>query len=172
MAPDRSKPTERQREYLTFIRDFTDRYGMPPSFDEIGSHFLTTPPSVNSMVKMLVARGFLTRVPGAPRTLRVLFPLPAPSKSPSAKSRNAEIECAVRVGCMTIERLVPALKGIDEVHLHAALGAVRDAVDVALVTAGATDEQRDDAFDDIRRTAITAQGMVPERGRPGRRRRR
>jgi hypothetical protein len=73
---------------------------MPPSFDEIGNHSRTTPPTVDSMVKALVARGFLTRIPGAPRTVRVPFPLPTPVKA--AESGSAEIEAAVRVGCIAL----------------------------------------------------------------------
>jgi SOS-response transcriptional repressor LexA len=59
MAASRSQPTARQREYLSFIKAFTDRWGIPPSFEEIGRHFETTAPSVNGMVKTLEARGFL-----------------------------------------------------------------------------------------------------------------
>src|SRR5580704_10361407 len=49
MATSRSQPTARQREYLSFIKAFTDRWGVPPSFEEIGRHFETTAPSVNGM---------------------------------------------------------------------------------------------------------------------------
>lgn len=175
MARDTSKPTDRQTEYLTFIRDFTDRRGIPPSFEEIGTHFMTTAPSVNNMIKTLEARGFLTRVRGAPRTLRVIVPLAtvskpkASKKSAAAPSTEREIEAAVRLGSMTIERLVPAMKGLEHRFLHDALNAVTGAVDIAIVTAGGTEEQREDAFEALRRTAITAQGMVPESGPKGRR---
>jgi SOS-response transcriptional repressor LexA len=71
MPPRRSDtPTARRAEYLAFIRAFTDRWGVPPSFEEIGRHFMTTAPSVNNMIKTLEARGFLARVPGRARTLR------------------------------------------------------------------------------------------------------
>jgi SOS-response transcriptional repressor LexA len=81
-------PTARQAEYLSFIRTFTDRWGMPPSFEEIGRHFMTTAPSVNNMIKTLEARGFLTRVPGQARTLRVIMPerLIAATETPADRS--------------------------------------------------------------------------------------
>jgi len=161
------QPTKRQSEYLEFIRAFTDRWGIPPSFEEIGKHFRTTAPSVNSMVKMLEARGFLTRVPGAARTLRVLVP-PAQESTAVPTTTSAAVADAVRVASLVIERLVPALKGADEVHLHRALDAVAAAVDVACITAGAPDDQRAEALESLLRVVLIARGMSPEGG-PGRR---
>ncbi len=37
-------------------------------------YFQTTPPAVHEMVKTLDSRGFITREPGKPRTIRVLLP--------------------------------------------------------------------------------------------------
>lgn len=162
-----TQPTKRQSEYLEFIRAFTDRWRTPPSFEEIATHFRTTPPSVNSMVKTLEARGFLTRVPGAARTLRVLIP-PAEASTAVPDSPTATVADALRLASLVIERLVPALKGADEVHLHRALDAVAAAVDVACVTAGASDGQRAEALESLRRVVLIARGMSPESG-PGRR---
>ena len=36
-------------------------------------YFRTTPPSVHQMVLMLDRKGLISRVPGAPRTIRVLL---------------------------------------------------------------------------------------------------
>ena len=66
--------TERQRQYLAFIHRYTVKHGIAPSFEEIGTHFGTTAPSVNNMIKTLCARDLLTRVPGVARSLRVLVP--------------------------------------------------------------------------------------------------
>lgn len=162
-----TQPTKRQSEYLEFIRAFTDRWGTPPSFEEIGRHFRTTPPSVNNMVKTLEARGFLTRVPGAARSLRVLVP-PAGASAAVRESPVAAVEDAVRLASLVIERLVPALKGADDVHLHRALDAVAAAVEVACITAGASEDQRADALQSLRRVVLIARGMSPEGG-PGRR---
>ena len=171
MAASRSQPTTRQREYVSFIKAFTDRWGVPPSFEEIGRHFETTAPSVNGMVKTLEARGFLSRVPGAARTLRVLVAAdelrePAPSTTASATT-TVQVDAAVRMASIVIERLVPALKGADHEHVHRALSAVAEALDVSLRIAGASDKQRLAADDTILRVASIALGDSPEI-RPGR----
>jgi SOS-response transcriptional repressor LexA len=171
MATSRSQPTTRQREYLSFIKAFTDRWGVPPSFEEIGRHFETTAPSVNGMVKTLEARGFLSRVPGAARTLRVLVAdrdLCQPARSATAPTTATDqIDVAVRMASIVIERLVPALKGADRDHVHRALTAVAEALDVTLRTAGASDEQRRAADETLLRVASIAQGDSTEI-RPGR----
>ena len=69
-----TKYTERQRQYLAFIHRYTVKRGIAPSFEEIGTHFGTSAPSVNNMIKTLCARGLLSKVPGAARSLRVLVP--------------------------------------------------------------------------------------------------
>ncbi|MBA2322080.1 MAG: MarR family transcriptional regulator, partial [Deltaproteobacteria bacterium] len=116
-----TEPTKRQSEYLDFIRAFTDRWKIPPSFEEIGTHFGTTPPSVNNMVKTLEARGFLTRVPGAARTLRVLV---EPGRAAKPEGSSAAVADAVRLATLVVERLVPALKGAEDDYLHRAFDAV------------------------------------------------
>jgi hypothetical protein len=171
MATSRSQPTTRQREYLSFIKAFTDRWGVPPSFEEIARHFETTPPSVNGMVKTLEARGFLSRVPGAARTLRVLLAdeelhQPAPSTTASTTSA-VPLDVVVRMASVVIERLVPVLKGADKEHVHRALSAVAEALDVTLRTVGASDEQRRAADETLLRVASIAQGDSAEI-RPGR----
>lgn len=168
MARSNHEPTARQREYLTFIQAFTERWGTPPSFDDIGRHFKTTPPSVNSMIKKLESRGFLTRVPGAPRTLRVLFPL---DDQAADRDGDDDIEAAVLLGSLIIERIVPALKPFGRDPLNATLSALAKAIDLAVVRAGGTEQDRDAAFESLRRTALTAQGVPPDPSPPNRRRR-
>lgn len=167
-----TQPTERQREYLAFIQSFTDRWGIPPSFEEIARHFGTTAPSVNGMVKTLEARGFISRVPGAARSLRVLVPEEslrpaAPAKNAGGRDPASAIDASVRTASVVIERLVPALEGADVEHLHRALSAVAEALDVTLHGAGATEKQRRSARDTLLRIAAAAQGDSAET-RPGR----
>lgn len=66
--------TSRQGQYLAFIHRYTQKFGVAPSFEDIGRHFGTTPPSVNNMIKTLCARGLLSRLPGVARSLRVVVP--------------------------------------------------------------------------------------------------
>ena len=169
-SPD--APTARQAEYLAFIRAFADRWGVPPSFDEIGRHFMTTAPSVNNMVKTLEARGFLTRVPGQARTLRVIVPEgPIAGTKPRAgrtAPRDTGTRAAIHLASLVIERLVPALKDATDQHLWGALDAVSSAVEVVSVAGGASADERREAQATLRRVALVAQGLSPET-RPGRR---
>ena len=111
------------------------------------------------------ARGFLTRVPGTARTLRVLV---EPGRKASPEGPAAAVADAVRLATLVVERLIPALKGADEDYLHRALDAVSAALDVACVSAGATEDQRDDAFESLRRAVLVARGVSPERAPRGR----
>ena len=168
---DAGRPTTRQAEYLAFIRAFTDRWSIPPSFEEIARHFMTTTPSVNGMVKTLEARGFLTRVPGQPRTLRVILPEePSAGAEPPtgrAASRSTDVKAATQLASLVVERLVPALKGASEQHLWSALGAVREALEASCLAVGASAREREQASATLLRVALIARGMSPET-RPGR----
>jgi hypothetical protein len=89
--------TARQGEYLAFIHRYTQRFGVAPSFDEIGNHFGTTPPSVNNMIKTLCNRGLLSRLPGVARSLRVLVPgssLPDGEFGPARRTSSARSNSA------------------------------------------------------------------------------
>jgi len=165
-------PTARQAEYLSFIRAFTDRWGMPPSFEEIGRHFMTTAPSVNNMIKTLETRGFLTRVPGQARTLRVIVPEQriAAADPPAHRSgpRDTGTKALIQLASLVIERLVPALKDATDEQLWRALEAVRSAVDVVCIARGASTDERRGAEATLQRVALVAQGRSAET-RPGRR---
>jgi hypothetical protein len=170
MPTSRAQPTARQREYLSFIKAFTDRWGVPPSFEEIARHFDTSSPSVNGMVKTLEARGFLSRVPGAARTLRVLVcddDLRGESPTAAAPATDVTSEVAVRMASVVIERLVPVLEGAGHEQLDSALGAVFEALEITLREAGASDEQWRSAQDTLLRVTSIARGDSSEI-RPGR----
>ena len=116
--------TVRQGQYLAFIQGFITRRGYAPSFDELGAHFGTTPPTVNSMIKMLERKGLLSRVAGAARSLRVLVPadqLPGSeygARAPLAGRRGSERpsthaagqgELAAAAAIAVLEVLLPLL---------------------------------------------------------------
>ena len=162
-------PTPRQVEYLAFISAFSERFGVSPSFGDIARHFLTSSPSVNGMVKALEARGFIARVPGQARTLRVVIPGESfYSKKPPSKTTTApqeqEIRAATNMASLVIERLVPALQGERNKQLWSALDAVAAALRAACLAAGASKKQQDEAQDTIHRIALIAQGMNPDAG--------
>lgn len=171
MTKPHSGPTPRQREYLIFIKSFTERWGVPPSFDEIGRHFQTTAPSVNNMIKTLEAKGFLSRVPRAPRTLRVLVPDDALREdkphADSARAKTDKVQTATEVASMVLERLIPVLRGAEFGVRNDAIGSVFAALDVALRAAGASEEERSRADETLLRISSIAQGDSTET-RPGR----
>jgi len=66
-----SSITRRQGEFLSFILRYTQKNGIAPSYEDMATHFGISSPSVNGMMKTLERNGFISRVPGAARTVRV-----------------------------------------------------------------------------------------------------
>ncbi len=65
--------TPRQGQYLAFIYYYSKINGPPPSEADMQRYFRVSPPSVHQMVLNLEERGFITRIPGQPRSIRVLI---------------------------------------------------------------------------------------------------
>lgn len=63
--------TDKQGQYLAFISMYTLLNRRPPAETDFQRFFRVTPPSVHQMVVELERRGFITRVPGQPRTIQV-----------------------------------------------------------------------------------------------------
>lgn len=66
--------TPKQSQYLAFIYNYTAIHGRPPSEADIQRKFRLSPPSVHSMIIRLEENGWITRVPGQARSIRVLVP--------------------------------------------------------------------------------------------------
>jgi DNA-binding MarR family transcriptional regulator len=66
--------TEKQGQYLAFIHYYTKVHRRPPSEADMQEFFGVTPPTVHQMVLRLEERGFISRVQGQARTIRVLLP--------------------------------------------------------------------------------------------------
>ena len=69
-------PTQRQGQFLAFIREYMLRNhaGVAPSHADMQRFFKLTPPSVNSMLIRLEQRGFIRRVLGKARAIELLIP--------------------------------------------------------------------------------------------------
>jgi len=65
--------TKKQGQYLAFIHYYTKLNRQPPAEADMQRFFRVTPPTVHQMVLTLEKRGFITRVPGKARTIRVLL---------------------------------------------------------------------------------------------------
>ena len=63
--------TPKQGQYLAFIYYYTKIKRVPPAETDMRRYFQTTPPTVHEMIKTLDSRGFITREPGKPRTIRL-----------------------------------------------------------------------------------------------------
>ena len=64
--------TQRQQEVLDFIREFSERDGVPPTVREIGARFRVTPRAAFDHLKALERKGYLRRRSTAGRTSRAL----------------------------------------------------------------------------------------------------
>lgn len=162
--------TARQGEYLTFIHRYTQKFGVAPSFEEIGTHFGTTPPSVNNMIKTLCARGLLSRLPGVARSLRVLVPVSLLPESefgpgrgkPSARSDTAApstVDVAAAAATAVLDVLMPH---VDDDGL--APGLVEEAAQAVYSSLTAAGASSDEALEAGRRIRAEVARWMP-RGR-------
>jgi repressor LexA len=65
--------TEKQGQYLFFIYYYTKVNGRAPAEADMQRYFRVTPPSVHQMVLTLEANGFIQRIPGQGRSIRLLI---------------------------------------------------------------------------------------------------
>jgi len=73
--------TPAMRDALLVIQELT-RFGVPPSYQEIGRELeLATRSAVKRVVDRLAARGYVAYEPGRARTLHVLKPIPVPDEA-------------------------------------------------------------------------------------------
>ena len=86
--------TDKERQYLTYILEYTRLRGMPPAFADMQEYFEVTAPTVNQMIKSLDKKGFITRSPGSARSIfvnvpsEVLISAPKPADIPFTKKQG------------------------------------------------------------------------------------
>jgi len=66
--------TAKQGQYLAFIFYYTKIHGRAPAESDMLHYFKVSPPSVHQMVLTLESNGFIERVPGQARSIRLLIP--------------------------------------------------------------------------------------------------
>ena len=66
--------TRWQGQFLAFIYYYTKLNGRPPAEADMQRYFQVSPPTVHQMVVTLERRGFIARVPGQGRSIRLLLP--------------------------------------------------------------------------------------------------
>ncbi len=65
--------TAKQGQYLAFIYYYTKVNGRSPAEADMQRYFRVTPPSVHQMVLTLELNGFIERIPGQGRSIRLLI---------------------------------------------------------------------------------------------------
>jgi SOS-response transcriptional repressor LexA len=66
--------TPRQGQFLAFIYYYTKLNGRPPAEADMERYFQASAPAVHQMIVTLEKRGFIERVPGQARSIRLLLP--------------------------------------------------------------------------------------------------
>jgi repressor LexA len=66
--------TAKQGQYLAFIFYYTKIHGFAPAESDMQNYFKVSPPSVHQMVVTLEVNGYIERVPGKGRSIRLLIP--------------------------------------------------------------------------------------------------
>jgi DNA-binding MarR family transcriptional regulator len=66
--------TAKQGQYLAFIFYYTKIHGVAPAEYDMQKYFKVSPPSVHQMVVTLEVNGFIERVPGQGRSIRLVIP--------------------------------------------------------------------------------------------------
>lgn len=65
--------TEKQGQYLAFIESYMVMHGRAPAEAELKRFFGTTPPTIHQMILKLEEKGFISRIPGQPRSIKLLI---------------------------------------------------------------------------------------------------
>ena len=66
--------TEKQGQYLAFIHTYTLLNRQSPAEADFQKFFGVTPPAVHDMIVGLERRGFISRVPRQPRSIKLMVP--------------------------------------------------------------------------------------------------
>jgi repressor LexA len=71
----RGKLTSTQENVLSFLKNFLQEKGFPPTLREIASHFgLRGPKAPQKTLQILEKKGYIRRVPGGSRAIEMLIP--------------------------------------------------------------------------------------------------
>lgn len=61
----------RQQDVYDYIEKFRDENGFPPTYGEIAEALVISIPASFSHIKAMQMKGFLTYLPGCPRTIQL-----------------------------------------------------------------------------------------------------
>ena len=69
------KFTEKHGQYLAFINSYMIMHGRAPAEADFQQFFGTAPPTVHQMILKLEEKGFISRIPGQARSIKLLVDL-------------------------------------------------------------------------------------------------
>jgi DNA-binding MarR family transcriptional regulator len=75
--------TAKQGQYLAFIHCYQKLHKRAPAEADLQQYFRVSPPAVHDMILRLEEQGLISRVPGEPRSIRILLP---PEQLPDLES--------------------------------------------------------------------------------------
>jgi hypothetical protein len=64
--------TEKQGQYLAFVYNYSKIHGRAPAEADLERYFKRTPPTIHQMILKLEKKGLITRIPGQPRSIRLM----------------------------------------------------------------------------------------------------
>ena len=65
--------TSKQGQYLAFIYNYTVMHGTAPAEADMQQFFRATPPTIHQMILKLEEKGFISRIPRQPRSIKLLI---------------------------------------------------------------------------------------------------
>jgi repressor LexA len=74
LRPSLIKWTYKQGQYLAFIYNYTKIHGKSPAEAELTRYFAATPPTIHQRILKLEEKGFISRIPGQARSIKLLIP--------------------------------------------------------------------------------------------------
>lgn len=63
--------TAKQGQYLAFIYYYSKIHGQAPAERDLQAYFKVSPPTIHQMILALEANGFIERIPGESRSIRL-----------------------------------------------------------------------------------------------------
>jgi repressor LexA len=72
VAATKPRFSAKQGQYLAFIYHFTKIHRQPPAEADLRQYFNVSPPAVHEMILTLERHGFISRVPGKARSIKLL----------------------------------------------------------------------------------------------------
>ena len=63
--------TPKQGQYLAFIYYYSKIHGQAPAERDLQAYFKVSPPTIHQMIRALEANGFIERIPGESRSIRL-----------------------------------------------------------------------------------------------------